>query len=88
MAIINCQYCGHKVSTTADRCPGCGAPVVVPESSVPEPEVSVPQSQPALEDVPEEQEEPKSHKWVLYVFILVAVWFLIYCLLNARKLAF
>ncbi len=27
MALIKCPECGHDVSTLADRCPNCGAPV-------------------------------------------------------------
>lgn len=27
MALTHCPYCGHVVSTTAERCPSCGAPV-------------------------------------------------------------
>lgn len=30
MAMMNCQECGHQVSTKAVACPGCGAPVVIP----------------------------------------------------------
>jgi hypothetical protein len=26
MALINCGKCGHRVSTTAPKCPGCGTP--------------------------------------------------------------
>ena len=26
MALINCSKCGHRVSTTAPKCPGCGTP--------------------------------------------------------------
>lgn len=29
MALIECHECGHKVSTSASRCPSCGAQVVV-----------------------------------------------------------
>lgn len=89
MAIIHCPYCGHTVSTTADRCPGCGAPVVL-EPSVPEPEVFVPQSQPTLEDVSEEQEE-KNHKlrdWILYFILLAFVFILLHCLLKGWALHF
>lgn len=28
MAMIRCMECGHGVSTTAERCPNCGARVV------------------------------------------------------------
>jgi RNA polymerase subunit RPABC4/transcription elongation factor Spt4 len=27
MALIKCKECGHEVSTTANACPNCGAPV-------------------------------------------------------------
>jgi len=27
MALIACEECGQKVSTKADKCPHCGAPV-------------------------------------------------------------
>jgi hypothetical protein len=32
MALIFCTKCGHKVSTTAPKCPGCGAPPYVASS--------------------------------------------------------
>lgn len=27
MALTHCQFCGHVVSTSAERCPSCGAPL-------------------------------------------------------------
>ncbi len=30
MALVHCRTCGHRVSTTAPKCPGCGTPPAQP----------------------------------------------------------
>lgn len=37
MALTHCQFCGHVVSTTAERCPSCGAPVEIVNEAEQEP---------------------------------------------------
>jgi len=31
MALVKCRECGHDVSDSARRCPGCGCKVVAPQ---------------------------------------------------------
>lgn len=81
MALINCQYCGHTVSTTADRCPSCGAPVVAeaPEPPMPETVEDMPQSQPSFEEAAGETQEKsrKLRSWILFFILLVLIIWLI-----------
>jgi hypothetical protein len=45
MALISCHECGHRVSTEAAACPGCGAPPrAIPQPAAPEPVVTASQS--------------------------------------------
>ena len=35
MALVNCSTCGKQISDQATACPGCGAPVRVATSTIP-----------------------------------------------------
>lgn len=87
MALLNCIYCGHRVSDKASNCPCCGAPVVrvaprpkpaPPVFNEPEPKPKPePQPEPVLEseaqDVLDFGEEPSHTVRNLIVAVLCIV---------------
>ena len=82
MALIKCSECGHMISDKAQRCPKCGAPVVVSES--PMTQTPAPTASPYQKDIPEHTKRSKS-TWLYILLGILAVLLIILVFVVWKK---
>jgi predicted nucleic acid-binding Zn-ribbon protein len=86
MSLIHCTKCGHLLSTTAPKCPGCGMapyrrePIAseVPRSYVSHPVIEGERAQPAIAETvnPKNQTVNVVRALVALLFAIIGAWYL------------